>query len=128
MGEAEIPADRAIFPLVLRQAHRRALPEKRIAVKRGLKYIEGHEAWGDSAGLLFDLAESPGEEHNVREQREVDAASLAADIDAYRSSLTPGRPVHQKTGKPVPPEAGATPGPAELSDEQRQRLKQLGYL
>ena len=106
----------------------RQLPAKRVVLRRGFKYIEGHEFWGDDTGLLYDLEESPGEVRNLREERVAETDEFVARLAAYEASLVPGKPLHQKTGELLPPEPIASPEPVDLSDEQRERLRQLGYL
>jgi arylsulfatase A-like enzyme len=80
-----------------------------------LKYVRSEAANTGREGL-FDLAQDPGEFHDVSRSRPSDAAKLK-ELLAKFMAQNPG----VLTG------AAANPAP-RLSDEDRQRLKALGYL
>ena len=69
LGAGVQEAERSLFPLVLRPAHREQEPGRRVALSGTLKRIDGHPEFGDSTGLLFDLQSDPGEGQNLRSQR-----------------------------------------------------------
>ncbi len=124
---AKISPDRAIYPVLLRPAHRNHIPMRRMVLKGDLKYIEGHRHFGDPDGLLFDLAASPDEDENLRESNPAAFAELAALSRRYAASLHPGSPIHQETGD----EISAFPGevePLELPEERKRELEALGYI
>ena len=126
-GRAEVDDAREIFPLAQRPPSRPYLPPRRLALRGRHKWIEGDEFFGDADGFLFDLAADPGEERNLRgaegglllalEQR---AESYVEDLGSY------GGPVHQETGRPLTEEEAQVP--LNLSEEELQRLRDLGYM
>jgi arylsulfatase A-like enzyme len=67
----------------------------------------------DGRHALFDLAGDPRESRNLHAGDAETAARLAADLEAYRAGLRACAP-------------GGAP-PAELSPEERERLRALGY-
>lgn len=125
-GRAAIAEDRPVFPAVLRLAHREQRPLRRVVLQGDLKYIEGDEHFGDPEGLLFDLAADPGERENLREARSEAFDRLASLGRSYGRGLDFRTPLHQRTGQPLALEAGEL-APLELPEEQRQRLRELGY-
>jgi len=126
LGEAPIPEDRIVFPAVLRPAQFEQEPLRRVALRRELKYVEGHELFGDAGGFLFDLAADPDERVNLRSERMPAFDSLARAARGYALSLSLRVPVHQKTGRPLTTDAVDDP-PVGLSEEELQRLRALGY-
>ena len=111
-GRARIPADRALFPLVLEHVAERD-PGRRIAVEGGLKLIQGHERFGDERGLLFDLLRDPGERENQRAARPGDVRRLVQRFGRYERTLQ------------APAAARRTP---PLTEEEREGLRALGYV
>ena len=124
LGEAELPEDRELFPVVLRAAHMPQEPLRRVALREPLQYVEGHPEFGDAAGLLFDLAARDG--RNRRADRPGDVEALRAAIARHRSGLEPVAPHDFRTGKPWVEDD--VPVGEELSDDQREQLRGLGYL
>lgn len=124
-GEGALPRNRAVFPAVLRAAHKEPLPMRRVTVRGRLKRVEGHRFYGPEEGFLFDLADDPGERKDLRAARPADVAELEALAREYESGLRPTRPVHQKTGRPISRSGGQAP--IELEDETREQLRELGY-
>jgi len=127
-GEAELPADRALFPWVMRPPNRPFRPPKRIVLADGQKLVEGHALFGDPEGLLFDLRHDPGERRNLREVEPERANALRERLEAWLGELEPGRPVHQRTGRPMPAEPTSDLAPFQPRGEQLERLRALGYL
>lgn len=128
-GQDEIPSDRAVFPSVLRPANRRARPWRRVVVQGPHKYVEGHQAYGDPKGLLFDLARSPDERKNLWSESPARVAALREDLRSYEQALDPIAPVHQTTGVVLTAVPGADG--VEILDvpaAQAETLRQLGYL
>ena len=128
VGEGEIPADRTVVPMVmlpLEAPGKEAL--RRVAIRGNLKFIEGHESFGDAEGLLFDLNESPGESTNLRTSRTMDFVHLAETARRYEEKLERHPPIHLETGEPFWPEMAGKTAPIELPAENRERLRALGY-
>jgi arylsulfatase A-like enzyme len=105
------PPDRALFF----QRRPYARPEYRgwdvgdpmFAVRRGRwKYVET-----GGSGELFDLAADPGETRNVRDGHRGIAATLAAELRAWRDRVD-----------------GRRPTPQPISPEESARLRALGYV
>ncbi len=124
-GESEIASDRAIYPAVLRPAFRPRRPLRRMVIQGDDKFVQGHEHFGDELGFLFDLERDPGELDNLREKQNARFEELAALAEEYDSSLVVRLPVHQQTGELVLPNGDIAP--LDMSDEERQRLANLGY-
>jgi arylsulfatase A-like enzyme len=120
-GEASLPADRAVFPALLRPAHFPQEPLRRVGVRGDDKWIEGHPAFGDANGLLFDLARDPGERENLRSAQPERFAALRDIARAYAARLEP-RPVARQAGR------SEQRGPAPLPAEEREKLRALGYV
>ena len=120
-----MPEQRAIFPVVLRPAHREQEPERRIALQGGRKRIEGHPEFGDAEGLLFDLARDPDETHNLRSERPEDFEALDALATQWREGLSPVAPVHQNTGRTLRGEADEKK--LDIPAAQHEELRALGY-
>ena len=127
-GREALPEDRAIFPAVLRLAHREARPLRRLALQRNLKFIEGDAYFGDAEGLLFDLAQDPGERVNLRRERPEAFRELAALAKSYTAGLDPRPPIHQETGRLLPLDPLRSVPAVELSDEETAALRELGYV
>jgi len=113
LGSALISERQTLFPIVL------DLPmdpgEPRLVVLRGpLKYVEGHERFGDAGGFLFDRRADPHERRNLRELRPRQFQSLVAASHRFRARLAP-------TAIPLIE-------PLEFSEQERRRLRALGYL
>ena len=124
LGEAELPKEREIFPAILRAAHLPQQPLRRVALREPLQYVEGHPEFGDDAGLLLDLAARDG--LNRRVERPEDVEALRSAIARHRAELKPVTPLDFRTGERwVENEA---PAGEELSDDQREQLRGLGYL
>ena len=124
LAEAELPKDRELFPAILRAPHLPQQPLRRVALREPLQYVEGHPEFGDDEGLLLDLAARDG--LNRRAERPEDVAALRAAIARHRAGLEPAMPLDFRTGERWV-ESDAPPG-EELSDDQRERLRGLGYL
>ena len=86
---------------------------RRVVLRDGLKWIEGHRRFGDREGLLFDLGADPLERRNLRRARPGAVGELAALLEAYEESL------------PAPP---ASEAPAPLTEKEAEGLRALGYL
>jgi arylsulfatase A-like enzyme len=125
-GETRIPAERGIQPLVMREAHREPRPPRRVVLRGPLKYVQGHAEFGDGGGLLFDLAVDPGERDNLRARRSAVSAEFARLAAEYEAGLTRHPAIDQETGARLAPDAADRD--VELSDEERERLRGLGYL
>lgn len=127
LGEAEIPADRAIHPVLLRPTNRYPMPMRRMVIRGDYKYIEGHPAYGDPKGMLFDLKTSPGETENLRETKKETFSELEAISREYDASLELGHPRHQETGEEISPLPGEVE-PWDAPEDVKQGLEALGYL
>ena len=127
-GEAAIPADRAIFPAVLRLAHRDPRPLRRVVLRGSQKYIAGDARFGDAEGLLFDRARDPRERRNLRTAQPEQAAAMAKLARAWEAGLVLHRPIHQDTKQPIAVSPEVRPPAAAISDAERARLRELGYL
>lgn len=127
LGREALPEDRVIYPVLLRVVLRAHMPMRRMALRGNLKYIEGHEAYGDSEGLLFDLGADPEEIRNLRNARPEEVAEFEALIESHVKGLEPGSPVHQKTGASVSPFPGDVE-PVEIDEEDKEKMRALGYL
>jgi arylsulfatase A-like enzyme len=125
-GAETIDAERVVYPAVLRPAFRPQLPLARVAIQGDYKRIAGHEFFGDTKGLLFHLAEDPGELENLRVELPGVFDRLGYLADAYESRLTRTLPVHQETGERLSgdPEKDSE---LELSEETQRKLLDLGY-
>jgi arylsulfatase A-like enzyme/4-amino-4-deoxy-L-arabinose transferase-like glycosyltransferase len=120
------PKRRAVFPLVLRPPNRGPADPRRVAVRGDLKFIEGDEDFGDPEGLLFDLASDRRERTNLRDSRAREFAELAQAADRWSASLELRPPVHQRTGEVLGRDGPVEP--VELSEEEREELRALGYV
>jgi arylsulfatase A-like enzyme/4-amino-4-deoxy-L-arabinose transferase-like glycosyltransferase len=76
------------------------------------KYLVG----SDGRHELYDLARDPGEAHDLRRERPDTAKRLAADLERFAAELSPCE------------DRGRGPRAAELDEEERERLRALGYL
>ena len=126
-GEASVPPDRTVFPSVLGLAHREPRPERRVAVRGGLKYVEGEGTFGDASGLLFDLGEDPGESANLRVERPGQFAGLERAVAAWRERLDPQPALHRGSGRLLPADPLVAIPSVELSPGDREKLRELGY-
>lgn len=124
-GETGLPASRALFPVVLRPAHREQELPRRLVLSRGSKRIEGHPEFGDPEGFLFDLSADPGERHNLRAERAGELARLDALAAQWRGGLAPSSAVHQNTGRLLRGEASEQA--LEIAEPEREELRALGY-
>ena len=124
-SQEEIPADRTVHPMVLHAQHTSDEPMRRVALQRGLKYVQGSPQFGDEVGLLFDLATDPGEMSNQRDILPTDFETMAAISDRHVSTLTPGQAVLQPALQPGAAENLDTAG---LSQEAEEQLRELGYI
>ena len=127
LGGDAIAADRAIYPLLLRPANRTHMPQRRMVYRGDYKFIEGHTEYGDPEGLLFDLAQSPGEDENLRRSEPELFAEMRELALDYDGALTPGEPIHRETKERISPFPGDVE-PYELTDEVRRGLAEIGYL
>ncbi|MDH3226057.1 MAG: sulfatase [Thermoleophilia bacterium] len=128
LGDTRIPDDRTIYPAVLSAPNRPPMPLRRAAVQGGLKYIEGHPRFGNERGYLFDLKRDPEERNNLRGSRESQFREFSERVVRYGRRLEPHAPVHQKTGRPVV-SSEEQPGPGvDLSAEEVEQLRELGYV
>jgi len=123
----EISADRAIHPVLLRPTNRYPLPMRRIVLQGEYKFIEGHGVYGDPEGLLFNLADSPDEDVNLRQSQPQVFANLRALSQRFDEGLTPGEPIHQSTQEQISPFPGEVE-PYDAPEEIRRGLEALGYL
>jgi arylsulfatase A-like enzyme len=99
---SDAPArQRSLFPVVLSAPNRARKPVRRVALHGGLKWIEGHPSFGDPGGLLFDLAQDPGERRNLRSTRPADARLLDALALEYARGLAPPAPINAETGERI---------------------------
>jgi choline-sulfatase len=124
-GQAAVPGDRAVFPAILRPAHKDQLPMRRATVRGGLKRIQGHVSYGPEEGYLFDLVDDPGERSDLLTARPDEAAELDRITGAYEAGLRRTSPVHQSTGRPLLEEGESTG--IELDHETLDQLRELGY-
>lgn len=115
LGEEEI-GERWIFPAVQEALHRSPEPHRRVALHGDLKYVEGHARFGDAEGYLFDLRSDPGETRSLRAERPDVFAAMAEAAHRWSAEHTPGKRV------------GADDAPIELSEQQRDDLRALGYV
>lgn len=72
------------------------------------------------AAELYDLVEDPGEQHNVATQEPARVEALRDQLERILAALRDKRTALEQ-GAPVPPTS-------ILDDEERERLKSLGYL
>jgi len=124
-GDAALEAGRAVFPLVLRPAHRPQEPGRRVALRAGQKRIAGHPEFGDEAGLLFDLRVDPGETRNLRGSAGLAWEELGALAAEWERGLSPVPPVHQNTGRPLRGVEGEAR--LEIPESEQRELRALGY-
>jgi arylsulfatase A-like enzyme len=117
---------RGVFPVVLSAPNRPRKPTRRVALHDLLKRIEGYPTFGDSEGLLFDLARDPGEQNNLRSERPEALRLLTAMTAEYAGRLELRSPVHSDTGEPI--DLGRMVPSPKLSEEERELLRGLGYL
>ena len=127
-GREALPEDRAVFPAIVRLAHREARSLRRVALRGDLKFVEGDEHFGDAEGLLFDLSRDSAERDNLRTQDPDAFRELAALVKSYESRLDPRPPIHQKTGRVLPMDPLRSVPSVELSPEQADALRELGYV
>ena len=114
LGTDQLEADRAVFPSALRPAHLEQEPLRRVVVTPEWKFIEGHEWYGDSEGLLFGTSDR-AELQNLREERPEVAAELKQRIELHTGRLSVSTAL--RNGSDVEPSA------ADLDE-----LRELGYL
>lgn len=114
-------SDRAVFPLVVGLPNQRQYPFARVTLQGPLKWIGGHEQFGDTNGLLFDLASDPGEQRNLRSERRDDAAALASLAREWESRLRARGPVLLERDGAQRAKSNALP-PTE-----QEKLRALGY-
>ena len=119
--------DRVVFPGVLRIPNEGMEPIRRVAVSSRFKLIEGHPKFGDSEGLLFDLRESPEEQHNLRTERVEIFNEFTERIRRYERELEPRPAIHRATRKPITTLPGEFPAKFTLSPEEEEALRALGY-
>jgi arylsulfatase A-like enzyme len=125
LGASVQQAERSLFPLVLRPAHRGQEPGRRVALRGNLKRIDGHPDFGDPTGLLFDLHSDPGEGQNLRSQRPGEWRELQDLTTEWEQGLRPTAPVHQNTGRPL--RGGDDERALSLPVPQQEELRALGY-
>jgi arylsulfatase A-like enzyme len=121
----EIPADRAVHPVVLHAQHTSNEPMRRVALRRALKYVQGSPQFGDEVGLLFDLERDPDETRNQRQIRSADFEAMVELSDRHSAMLTPGQALLQPALQPGAAEEAGTDG---LSPEAEEQLRELGYI
>ena len=100
---------------------------RRVAVDGSMKFVEGDAHFGDGEGLLFDLSLDPGEAENLRSRRPEVFRELSQSADRWQRSLTLRPPIHQQTGHFLPADSNVPVPPAEISAEDREKLRELGY-
>jgi arylsulfatase A-like enzyme/4-amino-4-deoxy-L-arabinose transferase-like glycosyltransferase len=125
LGVEALEPARSVFPFVLHTAHRKQEPGRRVALRRGLKRIDGHGYFGDQAGLLFDLGSDPGEARNLRSERPTEWEELQGLTAEWEQGLRPISPVHQNTGRPL--RGAADEEALSLPAAQQEELRALGY-
>ncbi len=125
-GRAELPAGRAVAPVVVSMPQLGPRRERRVLLQERHKYVSGDEAFGDAAGLLFDLERDSGERHNLRAAEQGRFADLSQRARDWEQGLTRSVPVDQRSGEPLPRDGGQPP--AALSLEQEAELRALGYV
>jgi len=112
-GDAELDPDRPVF---LHRRHYESgwigefrVSGEKFGIRRGpWKYVEGEEG---GPGELFNLEDDPAERVNLLESSRDVADGLSLEIRAWREA-------HGRGAQEIPP----------LSDEDRERLKALGYV
>jgi arylsulfatase A-like enzyme len=126
-GEQMLPSGRTVYPAILRLAHRESRPVRRVAVEGSMKFVEGDARFGDPEGLLFDLSKDPEEQDNLRVRRQKEFRALSERATLWHSSLTPHPSIHQETGRFLPTNPAVEVPQIELSTEDREKLRELGY-
>ncbi len=126
-GKEDPADDRVVFPGVLRIPNEGMEPIRRVAVGNRFKLIEGHAKFGDSEGLLFDLQESPEEEHNLRTERIETFNQMIEQVRRYERELEPRPAIHRETRKPITSRPGEFSAKFTLSPEEEETLRALGY-
>jgi arylsulfatase A-like enzyme len=106
MSRPDLSTFREQFPAADTRPYDRALQAIRTAEHKLILASDGAHA-------LYDLRADPQENHNLIETQPALHAALAAQLEAWRASLTPARHTH------------AAP---EFSPEVVTRLRALGYL
>jgi len=127
MGDEVVPADRAVFPSVLRLPHEGPSPLRRVVIRGAFKFIEGHPYFGDPDGFLFDLNSSAQEQQNLREQMPEEFEALSGMGSDYASGLVIHPARDRDTGLPITAAPGEISGIAELEPEEEAALRALGY-
>jgi arylsulfatase A-like enzyme len=126
-GNGNRADDRIVFPGVLRVPNEGMEPIRRVAVGNGLKMIEGHARFGDAEGLLFDLRQSPEEQHNLRTERVEAFHQMTERVRRYERELKPRPAIHRETRKPITSRPGEFSATFTLSPEEEETLRALGY-
>ncbi len=127
-GAHALPRDAAVFPTVLRSAHLPPVPLRRVALSESFKWIEGHEIFGAEQNLLFDLAADPTERRNLCQTDAEACRRLEASARAWEHGLRPQAPVQQRTGARTPPTGRGASEPADVSHDEQEKLRALGYV
>ena len=127
-GERELAAERTVHPAVLRLAHREPRAERRVAVRGNWKYIEGDALFGDSEGLLFDRSRDRQERGNLRQEEPEVFQSLEAESLRWRRGLEASSARHRHSGAPLPGDPLAPVPAVSLTPQERQQLRELGYV
>jgi hypothetical protein len=126
LAGADVPEGRSVFPAVLRVAHKKQVPLRRVVVSGDFKRIEGHELFGDVEGFLFDVSHDPFESNNLRKANGAVFEALAGEAREWERRLSPVSAVDQRTGQPFA--AAGSPTLEGLSEEEKERLEALGYV
>lgn len=128
LGREELPDDRAIFPGVLRAATREQVPLRRVVIQGNSKYIDGHALFADESGFLFDVGRDPGELDNLRTKEPERFEEFRRAAKSYEQQLGFIQPVDQRTGGPYRPEGEGGGSMEDVSPEDLELMKALGYL
>jgi arylsulfatase A-like enzyme len=127
IGNGNRADSRVVFPGVLRVPNEGMEPIRRVVIGDQLKWIEGHERFGDSEGLLFDLEQGPDEQHNLRTERAETFDQMAESARRYERELEPHPAIHRSTRKPITSRPGEFSAKFTLSPEEEEILRALGY-
>lgn len=92
-----------------------------------MKFVEGDARFGDPEGFLFDLSQDPEEQDNLRVRRQKEFRALSERATLWHNSLTPHPSIHQETGRFLPTNPAVEVPQIELSTEDREKLRELGY-
>ena len=121
-------SERVVFPAVMRPPTLSPLPLRRVAISGSIKWIDGHESFGDPKDLLFDLDSDPNERHNRCDGDAAACRRLEEAARAWERGLQPRAPVHSRTGARLTPTERGDREPIALPPGEREKLRGLGYV